>query len=341
MLCKLYNHYTKFAFIVCFFITSLLSSCEKAFDLKTPGTDAVSIFNDAWKTLNERYVFFSLKNVNWDSVYAVYRPQITADISSDALFTVLDNMMQTLRDGHVSLITSTKASTYGGFYQLYLPNFNYENIINNYLHNDYQTVGPIIYKISDDIGYLYYNSFANNITNAQVDSVIAAMTNTKGLIIDVRNNTGGNTENTDKLFQRFISGQTLVKYEKQKSGKGHDEFFNPTAFYLSPQGNYYNKPICVLTNRGCFSACNDFVMYMSQLPNVTLIGDNTGGGGGIPANYLLANGWKIQYTATATLTPELAYIENGIEPDISINITPVDEMNGKDPILDKAIEILQ
>lgn len=341
MTCKFYNPLVILIIVVFFFTTICLPGCEKAFDLKEPGADAVSVFDDTWKTLDERYVFFGFKNIDWDSVYNVYRPQVTANMSNDVLFSVVDNMLQTLRDGHVSLSTPAKSSAYAGFYQLYLMNFNYGNIINNYLNNDYQITGSIIYKISDGVGYIYYPSFENDITNAEVDSVVSAMSGTKGLIIDVRNNTGGNTENADKLYQRFISGKTLVKYEKQKNGKGHNDFFNPTALYLPSQGVYYNKPICVLTNRRCYSACNDFVMYMSKLPNVTLIGDNTGGGGGIPVDYLLANGWKLQYTATATLTPDKSYIENGIVPDISINITPVDETNGKDPILDKAIQILQ
>ena len=341
MLRKFCNRYTTLALAGCFIFAMFFSSCEKALDLKEPATDAISVFNDVWTTLDEQYVFFNFKNIDWDSVYTVYRPQVTQNMSSDALFAVLDNMMQTLRDGHVVIFTPEKSSAYGGFYQLYLKNFNYENIVSNYLYNDYQTAGPIVYKITDDIGYLYYSSFENDVTDAEIDSVMSFMKDTKGLIIDVRNNSGGNTENADKLYERFISARTLVKYEQKKNGREHNDFFSPTAFYLSQQGVYYNKPICLLTNRSCFSACNDFVMYMTQLPNVTQIGDNTGGGGGIPVSYLLANGWRIQYTATATLTPQKDYIENGIVPDIHIDITPVEESNGKDPILDEAIQTLQ
>ncbi len=174
-----------------------------------------------------------------------------------------------------------------------------------------------------------------------VDSVFSEMNDTKGLIIDVRNNAGGNNANVNKFFARFINSRLLVKYEVEKNGKAHDDFSEPVANYVSPNGLYYNKPVCVLTNRSCFSACNDFVLYMSQLSNVTLIGDKTGGGGGIPTDYILANGWKLQYTSTVTLSPDKLYTENGIDPDISINITPIQEMDGDDPILDKAIQLLQ
>ena len=80
---------------------------------------------------------------------------------------------------------------------------------------------------------------------------------------------------------------------------------------------------------------------MSELPNVKLIGDQTGGGGGIPYNYILANGWKIQYTASLTLSPEKTTIENGILPDLNVGITSIDEYNGRNPIIERAFQLLQ
>jgi C-terminal processing protease CtpA/Prc len=126
-----------------------------------------------------------------------------------------------------------------------------------------------------------------------------------------------------------------------KKGPGHDDYMDPVPYYLSPAGTHYGNPVALLTNRSCFSACNDFVLYMSGLSNVKQIGDQTGGGGGIPRDYVLANGWKLQYTSTVTLSPAKASVENGIVPAISITITPTDETNGKDPILEKAFQSLQ
>lgn len=71
------------------------------------------------------------------------------------------------------------------------------------------------------------------------------------------------------------------------------------------------------------------------------MGDQTGGGGSIPYNYILANGWKVQYSATITLSSLKEPIENGIIPDISIGINPFEESSGKDPILEKAYSLLR
>ena len=291
--------------------------------------------------MDQRYVFFPIKNINWDSTYLHYKNQVTNGMSNPELFSVIGNMLQTLKDGHVSLSCDFDTSTYEGFYELHLPNFNYNNIVNNYLKNDFQSNGPFVFKIAGDLGYIYYGSFDAGFTDTMLDSMLSVMKNTKGLIIDVRNNVGGIVENADKIFQRFLSEKKLVKYEGIKQGKTHDDFSDPIPYYLSPKGYHYSKPICVLTNRKCFSSCNDFVMYMSKLSNVKVIGDTTGGGGGIPAEYILANGWRLQYTATVTLSPLKNFIENGIAPLIAINITSIEEANGIDPILDKAIKLLQ
>ena len=163
---------------------------------------------------------------------------------------------------------------------------------------------------------------------------------TRGLIIDVRDNTGGDLVNVEKLFSRFINTRKLVKYEVKKKGPGHSEYADKEPIYISPAVSYYEHPVALLTNRKCFSACNDFVLFMSLLPQVTLIGDRTGGGGAIPADFLLLNGWTLQYSASMTLSPDGVEIESGIPPDYSVDINAIDDANGRDPILEKGFEIL-
>lgn len=315
--------------------------CEKALNLKDPQSDKVAVFEELWKVMDQHYSMFTFKGVDWNNVHKTYRDQVNDNMTDEQLFQVLAAMLRTLQDGHVVLIAGSDTAYYDGFYRPYPVNFNYDNVVNTYLQNDYQTSGPIIYKTSRDIGYLYYGSFANEITDAQMDKVISDMSGTKGLIVDVRSNTGGSSSNVDKLASRFIAVRTLVKYDLVKSGAGHDDFFDPEPHYLSPAAQFYGRPVIVLTNRMCFSACNDFALYMSGIPNVKLIGDQTGGGGGIPHNYLLSNGWKLQYSATATLSPFKKNIEDGILPYTHIDITQNDELNGRDPILEKAFETLQ
>jgi len=323
------------------FILFTSAGCEKALSLKDPSANATAIFDELWTVMDQHYALFSYKGVDWNNSREQFRTKVHDGMSQTALFKVLSDMLADLKDGHITLISPIDTFTYLGFYTSYPDNFNYNNIIYNYLQDAYSISGPVIYKTESGVGYLYYRSFADDVTDQQIDKIVTDMTQTRGLIIDVRNNTGGNTQNVDKLVRRFITAKTLMKFEMDKKGSGHDDFLDPQPYYLSPGGQHYNAPVVILTNRSCFSSCNDFVLYMSNLPQVTLMGDQTGGGGGIPRNYLLSNGWKLQYTSTVTLSPAKEIVENGIAPDVSVTITPTDEANGKDPILEKAFQSLQ
>lgn len=318
-----------------------LPACEKALGLDKPETSPVAIFDETGTVLDQKYALFSVKGTDWQQVRQQYRSMVNDGMSQQELFHVLDQLLETLKDGHVTLISDFDTATYENFYKLYPINFNYNNLVANYLKNDYGTNGPVIFKIVDNVGYIYYRSFESAITDDQANSIMQLMSNTKGLIIDIRSNTGGRIGNVDRLFSHFITDKKLVKYEQRKNGPGHDDLSEPEPYYVSPAGQAYSKPVVVLTNRSCFSACNDFVLYMSNLPNVQLMGDQTGGGGAVPQDYLLANGWKLRYSATRTLGPDKQPVENGIQPDITIFISPIDETNGKDPILERAFNSLR
>ncbi|MEL7248026.1 MAG: S41 family peptidase [Bacteroidota bacterium] len=97
-----------------------------------------------------------------------------------------------------------------------------------------------------------------------------------------------------------------------------------------------DKPVVVLINRHSYSATNFFSAFMSNIPNVTLIGDRSGGGGGVPVSFELPNGWKFRISVTRTYLPDGFNIEEGIEPDIYQNTGPEDELKGVDAIIERA-----
>ena len=80
---------------------------------------------------------------------------------------------------------------------------------------------------------------------------------------------------------------------------------------------------------------------MKEVPNATLIGGITGGGGGQPCTYYLPNGWAVTMSGQRmSLDVNKVHIEGGVEPDIYVTITEEDVKNRVDTILEKAIEEL-
>ena len=109
-----------------------------------------------------------------------------------------------------------------------------------------------------------------------------------------------------------------------------DYFFGPIpcARNLTPEENSY-------------SATNDFVNAMRYFPNVTLVGDKTGGGSGLPFSSELPNGWGVRFSASPHLNAKKQHIEFGIDPDEEVDMAKEDEDKGIDTIIERARELLK
>ncbi|MDR0824699.1 MAG: S41 family peptidase, partial [Prevotella sp.] len=196
--------------------------------------------------------------------------------------------------------------------------------------------------LDDNVGYIYYGSFSSGIGDGNINQVLDRMAICDGIILDIRNNGGGLMTNSDKLASHFFNEKTLVAYMRHKTGKGHNDFSDPYKIYVEPSnGVKYQKKVIVLTNRGCFSAANDFVNEMRYAPNAIIIGDRTGGGSGLPFSSELPNGWSVRFSASPILDAEQEQLEFGIDPDVKIDMTDEDMAKGIDTIIEKARELIK
>jgi hypothetical protein len=299
-------------------------------------------FEALWKIMDEQYCFFEYKEIDWDSIYSEYSPQVKNNMNQDTLFALLNQMLQELKDGHVNLYTPFDVGRYWKWFEDYPGNFDADLLENSYLRPDYAIAGSFRYKILDDnVGYVYYGSFMNTVGDANLDYIIHKMQNCSGIIFDVRNNGGGSLTNVDKLVSRFINEKTLVGYYQYKTGKKRDDFSELKEKYIEPSTRLRcRKPVIVLTNRRCFSAANEFVNAMRYCPNVRILGDRTGGGSGLPLSSELPNGWSVRFSACPNFDADKQQIEFGIDPDIRVDLLPSDAANGRDTLIETARELL-
>ena len=264
-------------------------------------------------------------------------------MGNDGLFQVLDSMLAELKDGHVNLYSSSNVARYWDWYLDYPRNFN-ESIIEKYLGRDYRIAGGAKYTIlEDNIGYIYYGDFSSGIGNGNLDEILLYLSACNGLIIDVRNNGGGNLTNATLMAQRFTNEKVLTGYIQHKTGKGHNDFSTPTPIYVEPSNSIrWQKKVVVLTNRHSYSATNDFVNLMRSIDNGNIIqvGDQTGGGSGLPFTSELPNGWSIRFSASPHFDKNMQPLEEGILPDIAIDMTEDDQSKHRDTLIEKAFEIL-
>lgn len=308
--------------------------------------DAKGNFEALWTILDEHYCFFSEKGVDWNEVHDRYAAKVSNRMNQEELFDVCAEMLNELRDGHTNLIAPFNTSYYRKWWSDYPQNYSARLIEECYLNFNYRTVGGIDYAIlPENVGYVRYNSFASPIGEGNLDHVLAYLNVCSALIIDVRDNGGGELTNVETLVRRFITERMLAGYISHKTGPGHDSFSEPYAYYYDPAEKgriMWGKPVAVLASRGTFSAANNFVSVMKCLPGVKIVGSTTGGGSGMPYNSELPNGWGVRFSACSMLDPEGVSTENGVEPSAgcAVDMDPQQALEGHDTILDFAIKLL-
>lgn len=320
-----------------------LTACH---DMEEYTNDPRGNFEALWSILDEHYCFFDQKDVDWDRVHDTYSRRISDRMTREELFIVCADMLAELRDGHVNLSAPFNTSYYRAWWSDYPQNFNKRLIEESYFNFNYRQSSGMMYGfLENNIGYIYYESFSSPVGEGNLDYALNFLSTANGLIIDVRDNGGGSLTNVETFVARFIDRPTLVGYISHKTGPGHNDFSEPYAITYLPaeEGRIrWAKPIVVLTNRSTFSAANNFASVMKNLPGVTIVGSVTGGGSGVPFSSELPCGWGIRFSACSMLDALGESTEGGITPSdgCAVDLDPIDALNGRDTILEKAISIL-
>lgn len=336
--------------ILVFFLA--VYGCDTMFVGPDPANTPDSNFEIFWKDFDRYYAQFSLRRINWDSVYTLYRPQITPTTSDRQLFHIFSSIVYGINDMHVSLY-----SPMGDVYwQSMIPaSYPSRRIINacKYIQCGASQNGVIEYRISQtaDIGYMIVPTFSGQgegLTLADtrylvIDEILSRWKNMKGIIIDVRWNSGGSIINAETVAGRFADQSRVYSYRRQKIGPGKEGFSSWKSSSIEPKGTYqFLKPVVVLTSRATSSSAEMFVMAMQVLPNVTIVGDTTGGGIGNPIFRELPNGWTYRLSTEIEADAQGRIIEGvGVFPDLPVVTTAADSANGIDRILEKGIDIIK
>ncbi|HIU55334.1 MAG TPA: S41 family peptidase [Candidatus Gallibacteroides avistercoris] len=334
------NVYTRV--LLCSVLMSLLplASCDVEYDY---ADNPEGNFEALWQILNDRYCFFEYKEIDWDEVYTQYKSRIKSHMSDQQLFDVLAEMLAELKDGHVNLYSSFNTARYWKWFEDYEQNFDINLLTRCYLEpGGYNIVGGIYYKIMpNNIGYIYYGSFSNPIGDGNLDEILALFTSCEGIIFDVRDNGGGTLTTVSQIASRFTNEKILSGYVQHKTGTGHNDFSPLTPTYLEPyRGIRYQKPVVVLVNRSSFSATNNFISIMRELPQVTIVGDRSGGGSGLPFSSELPNGWSVRFSACPVYGVDKQHTEFGIDPDIFQSMSIDNMLLGIDDIIERGYEVI-
>lgn len=319
-------------------------SCTHLFMGADPSSTPVDIFEEFWKGVDKTWPAFSSKHVNWDSVYNVYRPQVSPTTNSSDLRKILSGLLNNLKDSHTGIFP--KGQPVIQYYPSYPPNFYGTNWIGRNYKTSYKDNRTISYGLlNPDIGYIYIVSFASQQSDYMIiDDILKGFGNVKGVIIDVRSNTGGNTGNSGLIAGRFADQARTFSYVRFRTGSQKEVLSGFVSSSIGPSGSVrFRNKVAVLTNKYSYSAAEEFVLMMKSFPQVIQIGDNTGGGSeSKPILKELPGGWSYRVSGELLCGLDQQPITKGIVPDIFVQTSKIDSLNGKDSIIERAmLELLK
>lgn len=188
-------------------------------------------------------------------------------------------------------------------------------------------VRSVVHKLyQEDIGYIKLRNFSKN-TSSDLDKALDDLEQ-KGitkLILDVRNNPGGLLNQAVEVTDRFLNRENLIVYTKGRSNEQNMRF---TSHDKVAGVNY---PLIVLVNSGSASASEIVAGALQDLNRAIVLGTPTFGKGSVQTIIPLSDGSALKLTTARYYTPSGRVIqENGIEPDILVEMEPVEEIEKKD-----------
>jgi hypothetical protein len=326
---------------ILFLSSSLLLACNKIAFSPDPKSDPIAVYDYFINDFKNNYALFELKGINPDTFGVSLRKFVSDKTSDSDLFKIIGYQAQTVRDRHV--FVSNLYNRIGYNVAIGVPVNRAVNLSRYVLLNSNGKIRHETMREST-LGYIVIPSFSGKSSDFEaIDDAIDKFSSKKGIIIDVRNNLGGGSQNAEIVASRFANKKVIYGKKSAKIGPNKDDFTPWTDLYIEPLGkSQFLKPVVVLTNRSSFSATEWFLMMMQNFPNVRIVGDTTSGGLSSSAPRELPNGWIYKLSTQRIIRPDGSTPEGkGIIPNYTVWISQNDVAQGRDKILEKAIELLK
>ena len=320
-------------------------------------------FEELWKTFHNRYPFFELRNVDWKKQYDTYRPKVTRETSNGELFEIFCQMLAPLNDGHVELIAKASGDRKRRYFtpekkprfwreftsreikQLFKT--TEKTLVANGFGQPTETQAWMLhYCRSRAFGYiriLELEGVKKGSLTAALDRIVGDIKDSDGVVIDIRNNPGGDDSTAITIINRFCDRKRVAFHRKTKIGPGEHAFTKRKTWHIEPQGDaQFTGPIVLLTCDSVFSGGEAFALAIKQLPHVTIIGDHTNGIFSYQLERKLPNGWRYCLSYQKYFSAQMVCYEGkGVPVDIKLLNKKTDIENGVDPLIICALKVLK
>jgi C-terminal processing protease CtpA/Prc len=240
---------------------------------------------------------------------------------------------------------------------------------------DEQKKDLLQFKVFDNnIAYVALNSFSNPKIDTLFEKLLPSLEKSKGVIIDLRNNGGGDDGVAFNILRHFIndtmilgSASTLRRFDPFLRAIGRNVkitdtagdpdkrdawlLYNGYAVYSKP-GIYQLKiekeikkisaPVAILIGMNTESAAEDFLIAADNQKHIVTIGEPSAGSSGMPYRFNLPGGGSARICVKKDTYPDgREFVGYGIQPGIKVAPTVKDYLENRDVVLETAIKYFE
>lgn len=342
------------------------AGAQEAVRLSRPELD----FEKFWRSFKDNYAFFELKGVNWDSTYARFRPRVKENTSKEELVSILGQMVDPLKDGHITLsedddilYKSPRASRFREEFKGLEKEF-WRMVDTTLMDKGFFKpvgVGPAFkeerlyyFARTKDVAYIRITRcfarpeslFEEAEEKADLrlmlrlfDSLLQKASGTGTLIVDLRSNGGGH--GGFELASRLVRAKTLTHYKAVKRKGSKASFAEAKPQYILPhKGARYSKQVILLTSDRTASSAEDFAISLYTQPHVTTVGTHTSGMLSDMFEGTLSNNLSFTLSNQVYYSKDKTVMEDkGVPVQYEVVNTKENIREKKDPVIVKAMQL--
>lgn len=212
-------------------------------------------------------------------------------------------------------------------------------IVHRYLNKNFSLLkdDSTLYKILDgNIGYVNLDKLQHK----QVKDVLGKLRNTTAIIFDVRNYPKGTLYDIAEFLNE--EKKTFAKIAKPELSYPGVFTFNSLPYCGRKNKNPYKGKVVLLFNEWTQSHGEYTLMALQTFPNTIGVGSQTGGADGDISEITFPGNYKTYMTGIGVYYPDGRETQRvGIIPDVVVKPTIEGIKEGKDEVLEKAIEVIR
>lgn len=311
-------------------------------------------YDEFKKFLPKEYSYASLKGLDWNALLRESKDELVNSKTNTEFALKLIKLLRKADDAHLWIDVDGKRFETGKIKPIE------ENVNMNHLFTLLQNrrVGDNLMSVAgeiDGVGYIAIRGWTADINKfvfktwgdekdpgITLDEVIRNMSGYSDLIIDVRENGGGNEAYARDFASYFIKDSlTYEKVVSYNEKSGLIDYVHYKKLYPNKKGLNYSGNIYVLSGPVVMSSNESFVLMMKQVPNAKVVGMKTYGSSGNPVPHKLSNGVTVYLPSWQAYTLDGKLIEgSGVEPDIEI-VTSRKDFEKEDILIRKVLKMIK